>query len=45
MKLAGRLCEAAMGGAVGAQRSILHVEEPKMKGARERTRGKNQLVV
>jgi hypothetical protein len=44
-KFAGRISEAAMGGAVGAQRLVLHVEEPKKKGARARTRGKNQLVV
>ncbi len=29
IKFAGRIGEAAMGGAVDAQRPVLHVEEPK----------------
>ncbi len=34
-----------MGRAVGAQRLVLHFEEPKKKGARARTLGKNLLIV
>ncbi len=46
INIAGRISEAAMGGARGAQRSVLRVKEPKKMGARTaraRTRVQNPL--
>jgi len=45
--IAGRIINAATGGAGGAQRSVLRVRKPKKMGARSaraRTRGQNPLL-
>jgi hypothetical protein len=47
INIAGRICEAAMGGAEVAQRPVLPVKDPKKTGARcarARTRGQEPLL-